>query len=168
MKRVQCDEAVGPWSYKEGIIFFKNRIFLLVGSSLVPIIMEEMHSNTRKGFHKTLQRIKFVFFWKGMKNDIKEHIQQCDTCQCQKWDNTSPAGLLQPLPIPTQLWTYISMDFIEGLPNLRGKSTIYVVVDCLSKFAHFIPISHPYTSSSVAQVFYDNILKMYGMPKSIV
>ncbi|GMY32311.1 Transposon Tf2-2 polyprotein [Fagus crenata] len=104
----------------------------------------------------------------GMKTRVKEFIRQCDICQRHKVDNLSPAGLLQPLPIPTQVWSDISMDFIDGLPTSQGKTTIFVVVDRLSKYAHFIPISHPYTAASVAQVFFEQIFRLHGMPQSIV
>ena len=60
------------------------------------------------------------------------------------------------------------MDFIDGLPTSQGKTIIFVVVDRLSKYAHFIPISHPYTAVSVAHVFFDNIFKLHGMPRTIV
>ena len=60
------------------------------------------------------------------------------------------------------------MDFIEGLPLSNSKSTIFTVVDRLSKYAHFLPLSHPYTVIGVAHIFFDNIFKLHGMPKSIV
>jgi hypothetical protein len=60
------------------------------------------------------------------------------------------------------------MDFVDGLPNSRGKTTIFVVVDRLSKYAHFVAISHLYSAMSVAQVFFKNIFKLHDMPKSIV
>lgn len=60
------------------------------------------------------------------------------------------------------------MDFVEGLPNAKDKSVIFVIVDRLSKFAHFIPVSHPYTIVSIAQVFFEHIFKLYEMPKSII
>lgn len=60
------------------------------------------------------------------------------------------------------------MDFIDELPKSNGKTTIFVVVDRLSKFAHFIPISHPYTAATIAQVFFENIFKLHGMPQSVV
>jgi hypothetical protein len=77
-------------------------------------------------------------------------------------------GLLSPLPIPNQNWTDISLDFIEGLPKSKGKDVILVVVDRLTKYAHFIPLSHPYTVNNVADMFMENIIKLHGPPASII
>jgi len=79
-----------------------------------------------------------------------------------------PAGLLQPLPIPTQIWTDISMDFIEGLPISNDHSVIMVVVDRLSKYALFFPLKHPFTVASVAKTFVANVVRLHGIPTSIV
>jgi hypothetical protein len=79
-----------------------------------------------------------------------------------------PLGELQPLPIPPVVWTDISMDFIVGLPKFGNKSIIMVVVDHLSKYAHFCALQHPFKASMVTQVFMDNIFKLHGMPQSIV
>jgi len=103
-----------------------------------------------------------------MRKEVRRFIKECDICQQNKSENIHPAGLLQPSPIPTKIWTDISLDFIKGLPNSEGYSVIMVVVDRLSKYAHFIPISHPYTASKIAQVFLANIFKLHGLPNSIV
>lgn len=103
-----------------------------------------------------------------MKRDVDSYIKQCTICQQAKHSNTHPAGLLQPLPIPSGVWTDLSMDFIEGLPKSEGYSVILVVVDRFTKFAHFIPVKHPYTAITIAQLFFDNIVKLHGLPKTIV
>jgi len=82
--------------------------------------------------------------------------------------NTHPAGLLQPLPIPEGAWQDISMDFIEGLPKSEGYDVILVIVDRFTKCAHFIPIRHPFTAPTIARAVFDNVVKLHGMPKTIV
>ena len=95
-------------------------------------------------------------------------VASCDACQRHKIENVAYHGLLQPLPIPDRVWKDISMDFIEGLLVSRGTSVILVVVDRLSKYAHFMALAHPYSVITVAQVFMDIALKLHGMPSSIV
>jgi predicted choloylglycine hydrolase len=70
--------------------------------------------------------------------------------------------------VPSQVWADISLDFIEGLPRVNGKSVILMVVDRFSKHAHFIPLSHPYTAATVAKAFFDSIVRLHGFPVSIV
>ena len=77
-------------------------------------------------------------------------------------------GLLQPLPIPERIWSDISLDFNERLPKAGGKDVILVVVDRLSKYAHFVILAHPFTALTVAQAFLDNIYKLHGTPTNIV
>lgn len=85
-----------------------------------------------------------------MKTDIDSYIKQFTVCQHAKHSHTHPAGLLQSLPIPGGVWRDLSMDFIEGLPKSEGYTVIMVVVDRLTKFAHFLPVKHPYTAASIA------------------
>jgi hypothetical protein len=103
-----------------------------------------------------------------MKAFIQDKIANCPICQISKTEKVPYPGLLNPLQIPATKWSEISMDFIEGLPTSNGKNVILVVVDRLTKFAHFLPLSHPYTVHKVATLFLDNIFKLHGLPKVIV
>lgn len=103
-----------------------------------------------------------------MIKDIKKHVKEYDTCLRQKVESLAPMGHLQPLSIPKQPWVYISMDFIEGLPKSHHFDVIFVVVDRLTKYAHFIPLSHPYIAAKVASLFLQHVIKLHGIPKSIV
>jgi hypothetical protein len=105
------------------------------------------------GYDKTIYRATKDFFWPGLKSDVKRFIRECDLCQRVKAENVSSDGLLQPLPIPERPWTSISMDFIEGLPLSGGFSVIWVVVDKLIEYAHFLALKHPYTADKLAQLF---------------
>ena len=82
--------------------------------------------------------------------------------------NTHPAGLLQPQPIPDGAWQDLSMDFIEGLPKSEGYDVIMIIVDRFTKYAHFIPIKHPFTAPTIARTVFDNVVKLHGLPKTIV
>jgi hypothetical protein len=73
-----------------------------------------------------------------------------------------------PLPIPTVVWADIGLDFIEALPRVNGKSVILSVVDRFSKYCHFIALGHPYTAESVAQAFFADIVRLHGVPQSMV
>jgi hypothetical protein len=88
--------------------------------------------------------------------------------QRNKGETVKYLGTLQPLPIPTAIWRDISMDFIVVLPKSRNKSFIMVVVDCISKYAHFCSLQHSFTTSIVSQIFMDQVFKLHGMPHAIV
>ena len=107
-------------------------------------------------------------YWKNMRKMVKQWVRECDVCQRCKPDLCAYPGLLQPLPIPVRVWSDISMDFVEGSPKSNGKTVILVVVDRLSKYAHFLPLQHPFTAAQVAQVFLDNVYKLHGLPNTIV
>lgn len=120
------------------------------------------------GYHKTLAGIKRSFLWPNMRRTVKEFLRYCDICQRYKVDNMRPAGLLQPLPIPKHMWTDVSMDFIEGLLSSNGYTVIMVVVDRLTKYAHFVPLKHPFTAIIVAKAFVSDVVHLHGIPTSIV
>jgi hypothetical protein len=89
-------------------------------------------------------------------------------CQRNKGETVKSLGTLQPLPIPPVIWKDISMDFITSLPKSGNKSVIMVVVDRLSKYAHLCALQHLFATSTVAQIFMDQVFKLHGMPHSIV
>jgi len=104
-----------------------------------------------------------------MKRDISIHISRRTTCQQVKADHRKTVGLLQPLEVPTWKWEQISMDFIDGLPRTRkGNESIWVIVDRLTKSAHFISVKATRTASSLAELYMREIVRLHGIPSSIV
>ena len=104
-----------------------------------------------------------------MKREIAEHVAMCDSCRRNKAEHPRPTGLLQPLQIPQWKWDEIGMDFIVGLPRTRaGYDSIWVVVDRLTKSAHFIPVKTNYNSAVLAELYISRIVCLHGVPKKIV
>eukprot|EP00253_Pinus_taeda_P032926 PITA_32926 len=109
------------------------------------------------------------YYWPKMKQEVAEYLARCLECQQIKAEHMHPAGLLQPLPIPEWKWEIISMDFITGLPRTKkNHDSIMVVVDKLSKAAHFILVHSTYKSVQIAHIFMKNVFKLHGLPKVII
>ena len=175
-KTLMTQLAVDPTSEPDyqlqgGILRFKGRVWVGSHEETQLQIIRALHASAaggHSGFHATYNRVKRLFAWKGSKQQLKTFVQQCLVCQRAKTERSSPAGLLQPLPIPQRPWAVISLDFIEGLPKSGGYNAILVVVDKFSKYAHFIPLTHPFTALDVAKVFMQEIFKLHGLPLGII
>ena len=104
-----------------------------------------------------------------MKQDIAEFVARCLVCQQVKIEHRRPAGTLQPLPVPEWKWEHISMDFVTGLPRVQGqKDAIWVIVDRLTKCAHFIAIRSDWKVPKLARVYMKEIVRLHGIPKTIM
>jgi len=169
---IQTTGAPKPYyRYHAGILSRKGK--MMVGSVAairkdLIALYHDSSSGGHSGMTATLQRLRQDFYWKKMKQDVYAYVRCCDVCQRCKGENVAYPGLLQPLPIPDKVWQDISMDFIEGLPRVAGHEVIFVVVDRLSKAAHFMALKHPYSAVDVAQSFMSGVFKLHGMPKTIV
>jgi len=165
------DGSVGHYTLTQGVIRYKGKIWLGHNTALQHKVFQSLHTSAiggHSGFPVTYARIKQLFYWPEMKLLLKNWVQSCSICAQAKPDRAKYPGLLQPLPIPDRAWQTISMDFIEGLPKSKGFTTILVVVDKFSRYAHFLPLAHPFTALTVAHVFMDHIYKLHGMPTSII
>jgi hypothetical protein len=167
-KRFQAGELGAPWRLAGGLFLHGKRIFVPDTANLRTRALDLVHAVGHEGVQKTLQHLRAEFYIPHDKRLVQDHVRTCATCQRNKTQTLQPAGLLQPLEVPSQVWADISIDFIEGLPKVHGRSVILTVVDRFSKYAHFIPLSHPYTAASVARAFFDGVVRLHGYPSSIV
>ncbi|KAF8405746.1 hypothetical protein HHK36_007823 [Tetracentron sinense] len=112
---------------KNDILFYKGRVLLSPSSDLRSDLLHEFHDSKlggHSGILRTYHRLGQSFYWEGMKKEVQAYVAACDVCQRNKSDARSPAGLLQPLPIPNQVWEEISLDFVDGLPSSAGKTSV--------------------------------------------
>ena len=121
------------------------------------------------GVSKTYNQIAQRFYWKGMHEYVRLYVETCPRCRASKALSQKPAGLLQPLTVPTRRWSVISMDFIVGLPlTSEGFDSVLSVVDSLSKMAHFIPTSSAITAADFFFLFADRVVRYHGLPTTII
>lgn len=127
-------------SVRNEMLFWKNRLVVPPNTELIQHILQGFHSSPLggpAGVNRTKARISSQFFWPPMANNIKDFVSKCLICQQAKASNALPAGLSQPLPIPTQIWEDLSIDFITSLPSSNSLKVILIVVYRLSKYSHF-------------------------------
>jgi hypothetical protein len=135
-------------------------------------IMNETHC-LRYSIHpetnKMHQNLKKNFWWTRMKREIARYVSECDTCRWIKADHLRPAGNLQPLSISEWKWENICMDFIVGLPRTsRGYNSIWVIVDRLTKSAHFILVATTYRVGQYAELYISHTVHYHGIIKTII
>ena len=149
-----------------------NRLCVPQDEDLRKAILDDAHRSKmtiHPGGDKMYKDMKRVFFWAGMKKDVAEYVARCLVCQRVKAEQKKPGGLLHPLEVPLWKWESISMDFVDGLPRSRkGNTGIWVIVDRLTKSAHFIPVKSKRTAPWLASVYIKEIVRLHGIPSSIV
>ena len=132
-------------------------------SPFISVLLREYH-DTLLGGHagelKTYLCLAAEWYWEDMRRQVTNYVRECQICQKTKASNQSPAGLLQNLPIASQVWEHITMDFIEGLPTSEGVM--------LTKFGHFVALKHSYTAFKVVAKFVKEVVQLHGFPTSIV
>jgi hypothetical protein len=157
---------------EKGVLWYNGRLCVPENEDLRQLILKESHESLytiHPGGTKMYQDLKRQFWWHGMKREIALFIAKCDTCQLVKAEHQRPAELLQPLKVHEWKWEEIGMDFITGLPkSQRGHDSIWVIVDRLTKVAHFIPVKTTFNGNHLADLYISRIVSLHGVPKRIV
>ena len=155
-----------------GSLYFQNRLCVPDDKELKQKLLFEAHNTVftmHSGGNKMYQDLKQFYWWKGMKRDVTEYVSKCLTCQQVKAEHQVPTGLLNPLPIPQWKWDNITMDFVSGFPFTQQKhDSVWVIIDRLTKSAHFIPARIDYSMDRLAELYVDEIVRLHGVPLSIV
>ncbi|WVZ80938.1 hypothetical protein U9M48_028371 [Paspalum notatum var. saurae] len=155
----------------QGVLWFKGRLVVPRDMELRKKILDEAHTSMftmHPGSNKMYQDLKQKFWWTRMKWEIAKYVSECDVCQRVKADHLKPAGMLQPLAVPSWKWEDIHMDFIVGLPRTqKGYDSIWVIIDRLTKSAHFIPVKTIYHAKTYAELYIARIVSLHGVPRSI-
>jgi hypothetical protein len=170
-KLAMDNSAIPDFSLHNGILRYKGSVWVGANQTLQHKLLSAFHSlalGGHSGVPVTYRMLKQLFAWQGMKSAVHTFVQSCLTCQQAKPDRGKSPGILQPLPVPEGAWQMVTLDFVEGLPRSGHANCILVVVDKFTKYRHFLPLLHPFTTAGVVKIFLDNVYKLHGMPLSIV
>ncbi|TYK12237.1 pol protein [Cucumis melo var. makuwa] len=153
-------------------LMFGGRLCVSENSAVKIELLTEAHSSPftmHPGSTKMYQDLRSVYWWRNMKREVADFVNRCLVCQQVKTPRQRPAGLLQPLSVPGWKWESVLMDFITELPKtLKGYTVIWVVVDRLTKSAHFVPGKSTYTASKWGQLYVTEIVRLHGVLVSII
>ncbi|GJW05213.1 reverse transcriptase domain-containing protein [Tanacetum coccineum] len=156
----------------DGTRCIKNRSWLPLFGNLRDLIMHESHKSKysiHPGSDKIYQDLKKLYWWPNMKAIIAKYVGKCLTCSRVKAEFQKPSGLLVQPEIPMWKWERITMDFITKLPKTsNGHDTIWVIVDRLTKSAHFIPTREIDSMETLTRLYIKKIVSMHGVPISII
>ncbi|XP_073418731.1 uncharacterized protein [Dendrobates tinctorius] len=155
--------------YKNGVWIQGQRLY--IPEAARGKVLQLVHDSKiagHRGVLKTQEFLSRFFWWPTYRRDVLDYVTSCEVCARCKTPRSSPTGLLQPLPIPTRPWGSISMDFIVELPTSQGKNTVLVVVDRLTKAAHFIPCVGLPTAKHTSDLIIQNVFRLHGVPDEVV
>jgi len=148
------------------------RLCVPASGTLRATVLHDCHDATTSGHPgvgKTLDLLRRKFYWPRMDKTVQRYVDSCEDCQRQKPRNQASKTFLHPLEIPRKQWQSISMDFITHLPlTAAGFDAILVVLDRLTKMAHFVPAKGTDTAETTSRRFFDNIFRLHGLPDEIV
>jgi len=156
----------------DGGLRFRGRVWVPKGGDLRQDILEEAHRSRysiHPGSTKMFRDLQRNFWWKRMKTEIAEFVGRCLICQQVKIEHQRPAGPMQRIELPEWKWEHVTMDFVTGLPKTRGfHDAIWVIVDRLTKSAHFLAIRTTLPLEGLAKLYIEEIVRLHGVPVSII
>ena len=159
------------WDMVDGLLYYKDRLFIPANVDLLTKIAKGCHDSKvagQIGQEKTIELVTRNFYWEKLTDWINNYVRSCDECQHNKSPRHAKYGLLQPPEVPYEAWTSISTDLITQLPESRGCTQIMVVVDRITKMAHFIGLATEATAKDVADTFLPEVWRLDGLPSEII
>ncbi|GJR95358.1 putative reverse transcriptase domain-containing protein [Tanacetum coccineum] len=156
----------------DGTWYYLDRIWVPLKGKVITLIMDEAYKSkyfVHPGDDKMYYDLRDRYWWHVMKKDIAEYVSKCLTCLKVKTERQRPSGLLQQPEIPVWKWEGIAMDFVTKLPGTNsGLDTIWVIMDRLTKSAHFLPMHEDYKMERLARLYLNEIIARHGVPISII
>jgi len=166
-----CSIKSAEWSLTDGLLYFRGKIYVPDTSNLRRRIIALSHDSRLAGHSrrwKTLELVSRNYWWPQMSRYVGRYVSTCAMCLQTKSFQRPPIGELHPLPIPSAPWDTISVDFIVELPQSAGHNSIMVVINSVTKRAHFISTVTTISATGAAPLFLNHVWKHHGLPWKVV
>ena len=163
--------ARGLCKWKDCHLWYQGKIWIANDEGIPTALITKHHEAPEAGHGgtaKTTELISRRYYWPKIREDIKQFIKNCDTCQRTKVVRHAPYGLLQSNEAHDRPWKSMGMDFITDLPKSDGYDTILVVIDRLTKMSHFIPYSKDLNARQFANLLIKEIVRLHRLPHDII
>ena len=161
----------------EGLLYLRakpgatRRLCLPAKGSFRLEMLREAHDSAmaaHRGETATIERMQRDFFFKGMAKFTRQFVSSCGACQRSKAEHSRKRGLLVPLAVTSVPYSELAMDFVGGFPAVAGLDQVLVVVDRCTRAGSFIPCKSNASAVEVARLFFENIVRRFGMPRVVV
>ena len=167
-KHVNHDTLPTDVIIQDGLPYHRDQIYVPEHPEIKEHLLQLYHDSPIAGHlgqTGTLELVQRQYWWPNMRKYITDYVSGCYTCAQNKHTNRKPAGQLNVLPTPLRPWEWTQSDHITGLPRSQGHDTIYVVMDRLTKMAHFIPTNTWATTEDLAHLHLQHVWKLHRVPK---
>ena len=157
----------------EGVIKLAVPDVKVNNQSVRELVIRQAHSIlAHLGGHKTTMYLRDQVWWKTIVKDVTDYCKACPTCAISKSPTEKPRGLLQTMPVPSHPWQFIGIDFVGPLPESSNRNgsydTICVIIDLLTAMVHLVPTCQTYKATDMAEVIFDTVYKLHGLPERII
>ena len=169
----EFSKSLEDWNFENGLLLYRGKVYIPKSEddNLRRRIVQMHHDLPLAGHPgrmKTYELVSRNYWWPGLSVFVKKYVTGCDICQRMKNRPQKPYGPLQPNPVPQGPWEIITIDLITQLPESFGYTAICVVVDRLTKRAHFFPIHNEFSAKDLAELLYERIWPLHGLPLQII
>jgi len=164
-------KGLDEWAVENDLVLYRGKVYVPEDNDIRRDLVKLHHDSKNAGHPgrwKTYELLTRNFWWPGMSTYVDKYVAGCEVCLRSKNFPQKPLGLLQPNEVPNRPWGIVSCDFIGPLPESRGFTAIMVVVDRLTKMAHFIPCTANVNAAQTAQMFIKRVFRFHGVPDQII
>ena len=162
---------LGECKYMDSLLFVRDLLYVSDDPEIQLRILRSCHDHPAAGHPgqaNTYELVTRDYWWPKMRKTIAHYIRNCDTCTRIKPARHAPYGLLKPLQVPIRRWSSVSLDLITGLPCSDSYNALLVVVDRLSKMAHYVPTTSDVNSKQIDKLYFDYIFRLHGIPDNVI